>query len=65
VWPDGIVILPPGNQHGPCLRLGGKKHLFEALAAQPAVEAFGERILGWLAQRDVMPFHLPHLIIYF
>jgi hypothetical protein len=30
VRPDGIVILPPGGQHGPCLRHGGKKRLIQA-----------------------------------
>ncbi len=24
VWPDGIEVLPPGGQHGPCLRHGGE-----------------------------------------
>ena len=61
VWPDGIVVLPPSGQHGPCLRHGGKKRLIQALIAQPAVEAFDERILGRFARRDVMPFHLPLL----
>ena len=22
VWPDGILVLPPGGQHGPWLRHG-------------------------------------------
>ena len=61
VRPDGIVILPPGSQHGPCLRHGGKKRLIEAFVAQPAVEAFDERILGRFARSDVMPFLLPLL----
>ena len=58
VRPDGIVILPPGDKHGPCLRHGGKKRLIEASIAQPAVEAFDESILGRFARRNVMPFHL-------
>ena len=61
MWPDGIVILPPGGQHGPCLHNGGKQRLVQALIAQPSVEAFDEGILGRFAQRDVVPFHLPLL----
>ena len=61
VRPDGIVVLPPGGQHGPCLCHGGKKRLIQALVTQPSVEAFDESILGRLARRDVMPFHLPLL----
>ncbi len=61
MWPDGVVILPQGGQHGTCLRHGGKQRFIEALIAQPPVEAFDERILGRLARRDVMPFHLPLL----
>ncbi len=57
--PDGIVILPPGGQHGPCVCHGGKKRLIEAFIAQPAVEAFDKRILCRFARRNVVPFHLP------
>ena len=35
--PDGIVVLPPGGQHGPCLRHGSEQRLIEALLAQPSV----------------------------
>ncbi len=61
VRPDGSVVLPAGDQHGPCLRNGRKKRLLEAFIAQLAFEAFEERILGRLARRDVMPFKLPLL----
>ena len=57
VRPDGPVVLPLGDQHGPCLHHGGKQPLVQALIAQPSVEAFDERILCRLARRDVMPFH--------
>jgi hypothetical protein len=59
--PDGVVVLPPGDQHGPCLHHGGKQRLIEALIAQPPVEAFDERILGQLARRNVVLIHLPLL----
>jgi hypothetical protein len=59
--PDGSEILPPSGQHGPRLRQGGKQRLIQALIAQPSVEAFDERILGRLARRNVVPFHLPLL----
>ena len=61
VWPDAIVILPPGREHGPCLRHGSEQRLIQALIAQPSVEAFDESILSRFARRDVMPFHLPLL----
>jgi hypothetical protein len=43
--PDGVVILPPDGQHGPCLHHRGKQPLIQALVAQPSVEAFGEAVL--------------------
>jgi hypothetical protein len=58
---DGIVVLPPGSQHGPWLHHGGKQRLIEAFIAKPAVEAFDKRILGGFARRNLMPFHLPLL----
>ena len=44
--PDGIVVLPPGRQHGPRLRHGSEQRLIEALIAQPPIEAFDESMLN-------------------
>ena len=55
VWPDAIVILPPGREHGPCLRHGSEQRLIQALIAQPSVEAFDERILGRWTCRGFVP----------
>jgi len=39
MWPDGVVVLAPGGQHGPCLHHGGNQRLVEGLIARPPAQA--------------------------
>jgi hypothetical protein len=56
--PHFVVIALPGDQHGACLRQRSEQRLVQAFIAQPSDEAFGERVLLWLARCDVMPADL-------
>jgi hypothetical protein len=42
VWPDRVVILPPGSEHGPGMGRGGEQGLVEAFVAQATVEALDD-----------------------
>jgi hypothetical protein len=55
VWPDRIVIVPPGGQHEPGMGQRGEQGLVEAFVPQATVEALHEAVLHRLARRDVVP----------
>jgi hypothetical protein len=41
VWPDRIVIVPPGSQHEPGMGQRGEQRLVEAFVPQATVEPKG------------------------
>ena len=68
VWPDGVVVVPPGRQDRPGLGQRGEQGLVEQLVPQPAVEALNEGVLlgfgrGGSGQERLAARHLPALNI--
>ena len=57
VWPDRVVVVPPGSQHKPGMGQRGEQGLIEAFVAQTAVEALDETVLHRLAGLDELKFH--------
>ena len=53
--PFGVVVPLPSRQLGTGVGQRAKERLVQMFIAQPAVEAFDESILGWLAWCNVMP----------
>jgi len=59
VWPELVVILPPGFDQMARFGEPEEEMFIEALIAQTAVERFAEGILDWFAGRDVVPVQSP------
>ena len=59
VWPDVVLVVPPGAEHEPGVGQRGEQRLVEAFVTQATVEALDEAVLHRLARRDVMPFDPP------
>ena len=55
VWPDVVVVVPPGAEHEPGVGQRGEQCLVEAFVAQTTIEALDEAVLHRLARRDVVP----------
>lgn len=55
VWPDRVVIVPPGGENEPGMSQWGGQRLIETFVPQAVVEALDEAILHWLARGDAMP----------
>lgn len=52
----GVVVDPPVFDNLPGMSIVGEQVLIQAFIPQPAVEAFHEDVLHWLARCDVVPF---------
>ena len=62
MWPVLVeVVTPSGNQIAGMAQ-AVEQVFIEAFVAHPAIEAFHEPILHWLARRDVVPVNLPVLL---
>src|SRR5262249_35481371 len=58
MWPHLVVVALPRSQHGTSLPQRDEQRLVPAFVAQPAAKTLSERVLLWLARRDVVPVHL-------
>src|ERR1700761_6499158 len=58
MWSDLIIVMLPCRQHSASLSQRGEQRLVQAFIAQPADEAFRERVLLRLARCDVVPPNL-------
>src|ERR1700694_2579846 len=54
-----VIVIAPGLDGYPGLGEAQEDMLVKALVAQTAIERFNERILDWLAGRDVVPVEPP------
>lgn len=57
MWPDRVVVYPPGFDDAPGVTETVEEMLVQALVAQPAVEALDEGVLCRLSRRDVVPLN--------
>src|SRR5215469_8300390 len=55
VWSHLIIVSLPRRQYGASLAQRSEQRLVQTFIAQPANEAFRERVLLWLARCDVVP----------
>ncbi len=57
MWSDGVVVLLPGGKLDAGVSDRREERFVQAFVAEPAVEAFNEAVLHWLAGRDIVPVH--------
>ena len=55
MWPDRVVVYPPGFDDAPGVTETVEEMLVQALVAQPVIEALDKGNLCRLSWRDVVP----------
>lgn len=57
-----VVVVPPVADDLAGMAIAGEQMLVEAFVSEPAVEAFDEAVLHWLARCDVVPLDAAFLL---